>query len=266
MRFSVRPTGKGAGVLAGMVLISISALVQAGEPIRFVRPKEDKAPLRHNFSAEKLQSKESFDSSVFAPDQPTSGGGGGGPVPMNRKARAAALARKNWATSEADPKGAPPVNPAATRRLLEETASASEQPRGPANGPGLGNDGLTPRSPAQPGALDRGPGFGSDNRAALRNFMSPPANPGDSSGLGPRGDAFGGMNPRGPANAPLGAETVRPPVRSDTAGTLQPEGASGPSRPVDIGLPPSAPSRPEHPFDPADRPLRSTFDVPKRPR
>ena len=188
---------------------------------------------------------------------------------MNRKARAAALARKNWATSETDPKGAPPVNPAATRRLLEETESASEQPRGPANGPGLGNEGLMQRNSGQPGAVDRGPGFGSDNRAALREFMSPPANPGGNSVLGPRGDTFGGMNPRGPASAPLGAESVRPPGRSDTAGTLQPDGASGPSRPIDIGLPPNAPTRPENPpgaFDPADRPLRSTFDVPKRPR
>lgn len=270
--------------ILALATLGLAAASQAGEPIRFIRPKADEKPLRHNFAAEKIRSRESLSASSFQPTAGTAGTTrpmGGGTVVVNPKARAAALARKNWASSENARSSAGSGRAPVARASSDDAADAVRTGRGDGSlfsGPQLG---LVPGGPAsgQPTWDQRKSGGTPDNRAALRSLLGETSadawrdvtSVGASAarngpGLGSSGSLGGaGAWPAGPppTGPDLGRDVGAGSALGARSGLEVPSGRDG-----GFGAPAAsqAPEARRPVFDPSDRPLRSSFELPTRSR
>lgn len=236
------------GALASMGL----GLARAGEPIRFIPPKAgEKAPLRVNFAAEKARALETPSASSVQASMSVSGQSAGAAGPANRRSRSA-TARGSWASE--------PENSKVDTRQLPRPEMQETSQAGRSGGPAGSVFGTQPLM--EDPTVDRRTGLGMDNRAALRSLTAGGYGA-DRSGLGrpdvSRSGPLGlpSANPANPsapgpsASAPslLGSDALR----NGGSGA----DASGPSTPR---------GTPSSPFDPANRPFHSSFDLPTRPR
>lgn len=279
VNFRLRKTG----LLVVLLQMGALALAQAGDPIRFVRPKADeKAPLRVNYSAEKAQAKDHTE-----PGAGLAAGAGAGtaraaqPVTITRRGRDGML-RKGWTDTDAATTGSGADR---NRLQLERERARWRMSQSSADDAG-----------------ERSSLFSSPS-----TFGTPPAaSPGRASGSADRSGGYGAIEGSGAMPRSLGDLGIRGLTAGDAqrpGGRAEPGSVSGSSfgggltpgmaqdlsrrgdpglgsRPVDaspgvrgpgIGLdtPGSSPYRndPAQPgYEPPGRPLRSAFDLPSRPR
>jgi hypothetical protein len=270
----------GLTLAVGALLTSIETSSWAGEPIRFIRPNAgEKAPLRFNFAAEKIQSRESLNPNSL---QKSSGGASAGGMVFNPKARSGAKNRRTWDSTDtelkpksAEEKAEPVVDSGGSDSLTFRSLSggntlSSDFGSASSGTLGIGGSGKMANPNSVPNSERMGR-FNSDNRSALRSLMSDSSGDSRSTTIGGLGGV--GFTPNS-GQLPPGSDLRRdgpgaPGVDANNA--LAPRSGFGLDPGVDRNSPlnnslndSSTDSRRR--FDPSDRPLRSNFELPTRPR